>query len=58
MPDRPVTVSVGAAWCSADAHLDTPDALLREADRALYVAKQRGRNRCEMGQAPARSAVA
>jgi diguanylate cyclase (GGDEF)-like protein len=58
MPDRTVTVSVGAAWCGGEVHLETPDALLREADRALYLAKQRGRNRCEMGQPLPRSAAA
>jgi diguanylate cyclase (GGDEF)-like protein len=58
MPDRAVSVSVGGAWCGGDAPLDTPDALLRAADTALYAAKQRGRNRCEMGEALVRSAAA
>jgi two-component system cell cycle response regulator len=39
----PVTVSVGVA-CALDAG-DTPAALLRRADEALYAAKARGRNR-------------
>jgi len=38
-----VTVSIGVA-ASADGSLNT-DALLQEADKALYQAKQAGRNR-------------
>ena len=40
-----ITASFGVAALPDDAH-DT-DALLRLADRALYTAKQRGRNRVE-----------
>ncbi|MEZ4417686.1 MAG: EAL domain-containing protein [Gemmatimonadota bacterium] len=36
------TVSVGIAWASA---ADTPETLLRDADTAMYVAKEAGRNR-------------
>nr|WP_240942042.1 GGDEF domain-containing protein [Planosporangium thailandense] len=38
-----VTVSVGVAMLSRDG--DTPQALMRSADQALYVAKRAGRNR-------------
>ncbi len=36
------TVSVGVAWASPD---DTPETLLRDADAAMYAAKEEGRNR-------------
>lgn len=39
----PVTVSVGAAW--APAHGETRERLIGAADRALYEAKEAGRNR-------------
>ena len=39
-----VTVSVGVATCPA-LDVDSPGALVREADRALYQAKEQGRNR-------------
>jgi diguanylate cyclase (GGDEF)-like protein len=48
--DRPVTTSVGAAvfpHTAADAQ-----SLLRLADRALYAAKARGRNRAELADTP------
>jgi diguanylate cyclase (GGDEF)-like protein len=38
-----VTVSVGVATCPA-LDVDSPAALVREADRALYQAKEQGRN--------------
>ena len=40
----PVTVSVGVASYPAEG-IDGPNALVREADRALYAAKEGGRNR-------------
>ena len=39
----PVTVSIGVA--SFPMHGDTPEQLIRRADRALYIAKEQGRNR-------------
>jgi len=44
--DRSITASFGVAVLPDDA--TEPDALLRCADRALYVAKSRGRNRVEL----------
>ena len=37
-----ITVSIGIALLSADS--ESPDSVLRDADRALYVAKEAGRN--------------
>ena len=42
-PSVSVTVSIGVAECGA--RLDTPDAVVQAADRALYRAKDKGRNR-------------
>jgi diguanylate cyclase (GGDEF)-like protein len=44
---RVVTVSVGVAFMPLDGDT-TPSALVAAADRALYLAKQRGRNRVEV----------
>jgi diguanylate cyclase (GGDEF)-like protein len=52
--DRPVTTSVGVAELPSDA-ADAAE-LLRRADRALYTAKARGRNRVETAGAAARPA--
>ena len=42
---RFVTASIGAAWCGAGTDCETSEDLLRQADDALYEAKNRGRNR-------------
>jgi diguanylate cyclase (GGDEF)-like protein len=39
----PVNVSIGIA--AYPMHGDTPEQLIRRADRALYIAKEQGRNR-------------
>jgi diguanylate cyclase len=36
-----ITISAGVAWVRSE---DTPETLLERADRAMYLAKQRGRN--------------
>lgn len=41
-----VTTSIGISLCNAQAHA-YPD-LFNEADQALYLAKDKGRNRCEL----------
>ncbi len=41
-----VTVSCGVAELREG---DTPETVFERADRALYRAKQAGRNRCELG---------
>jgi diguanylate cyclase (GGDEF)-like protein len=45
----PLTVSVGVALCAAG---DTPGGALQRADEAMYLAKERGRNRVEVAEAP------
>jgi len=46
-----VTVSLGVSAASQDKGTVTASALLREADGALYRAKEKGRNRVEVGNA-------
>ena len=46
MEDMTVTVSAGVATFPAP-HIDSVDSLFRQADEALYRAKQNGRNRVE-----------
>jgi diguanylate cyclase (GGDEF)-like protein len=48
----PVTISIGLSWRSAGSRAGSPDTLLREADRALYVAKNTGRNRVVLAELP------
>lgn len=50
-PRGQVTVSLGVATAVPTA-TDGPESLLRRADEALYTAKQRGRDRCEVASTP------
>ncbi|APE18196.1 sensor domain-containing diguanylate cyclase [Mycolicibacterium pallens] len=45
-PKRPISISIGVAAAGGD--VSTPSELLQAADRALYQAKQSGRNRVVM----------
>ena len=47
-----LTVSVGVAQCAGE---ESADAVLKRADKAMYLAKERGRNRVEI--LPRESAV-
>ncbi|SEL50938.1 diguanylate cyclase (GGDEF) domain-containing protein [Pseudoxanthomonas sp. GM95] len=49
----PVTVSIGLAFAPDDG--GDPESLVRHADRALYKAKSRGRNRVESNRDPRQS---
>ena len=46
--DTSVTVSIGIAYSPAGRPGDTPETLLRDADAAMYQAKERGRDRHEI----------
>ena len=53
--DREITISIGVAVIPD--HAGDGDGILREADRALYAAKERGRNRVEVA-VPSEAAAA
>ena len=42
--NEPISISIGIAFCAAD-QLDRVDELPKQADIAMYTAKQPGRNR-------------
>jgi diguanylate cyclase (GGDEF)-like protein len=50
-PQGSVTVSIGVSSFSPG--LETPEAIIEAADRALYLAKSRGKNRVEAFETPA-----
>ena len=45
-PQGAVTVSIGISAFAAE--VDTPELMIQVADRALYLAKRRGKNRVEV----------
>ena len=45
MPAQGITVSAGVATFPSSAGVDSPDALIRVADQALYAAKKAGKDR-------------
>jgi len=49
MPDSSITISLGVAGYS-DSNAKSLDDLLNKADKALYQAKDKGRNRCELAK--------
>ncbi len=53
----PITVSIGVAHNRAGVALSTSEQLVAAADRALYAAKEAGRNRVELAVSPGRYAV-
>jgi diguanylate cyclase (GGDEF)-like protein len=54
---REVTISASIGVVLADAGSNTPEALIRDADTAMYQAKERGRARYEIFDDPARQRV-
>ena len=54
---REVAITASIGIVVADAALTSPEELLRDADTAMYQAKERGRARCEVFDAPARKRV-
>ncbi len=54
---REVTITASIGVVLADAGSDTPEALIRDADTAMYQAKERGRARYELFDDPARKRV-
>ncbi len=56
--NRPVTISVGLAWRAPGSRTGEPDTLLRDADRALYAAKNAGRNRVALADTAPRATAA
>jgi diguanylate cyclase (GGDEF)-like protein len=55
--EREVSITASIGIVLADAGAVAPEALLRDADTAMYQAKERGRDRFELFDAPARKRV-
>jgi diguanylate cyclase (GGDEF)-like protein len=49
---RPITISIGVAAVVWPSSKRSPQELIDEADRALYLAKRNGRNRVEVFRQP------